>query len=427
MAFRGKSGTRRTALVVAFIVVAALLASASALGAHSQQHASLRLTIGALVPNTGTSSVYGPSWEKSIRMGVAAANAAAKQAGVDFEATVTSADNESAPVASVSAARKLVTDGATCIVGTSSSATTTAVATSVAIPQGITLIAPASTSATLTPLHAQGGLTFRTVAADPLEAKGLARVVSQRLKGAKGKTVSVAGRNDVYGQGLTSAFANAWKALGGKVQGPLLYDPNASNYDSEAVQIVSGDPKAYVIIDLPNTYGVVASALLRTGKWKTSDAFIAGGYPTTIPAGIPAATLNGVTGVSPGFPLSGKLLTAFNTLWTATGGVAQQQAYNQNTFDAAILCSLASIAAGSTDGRAIAKAMPNVSGPKGPQFTFQTLKKAIAKLKAGTKVINYQGVSGPLDFNANGDIRSSFINVYQYVGGKLIVRGAMRP
>jgi ABC-type branched-subunit amino acid transport system substrate-binding protein len=362
-----------------------------------------------------------------MRMGINVVNVAAKKAGVDFKASVDVADNQSDPIATVSAAQKLVTDGANCLVGTSSSATTQSAATSVAIPRGIPLIAPASTSGSLTALHAQGGFTFRTVAADPLEAAGLAQALAQRLHGAKGKIVSVAGRNDVYGQGLTAAFAKSWGAMGGKIQGPLLYDPNAATYDSEALQIVSGDPKAYVIIDLPNNYGKIGSALLRTGKWKTSDTFIAGGYPTTIPSSIPPATLNGTTGVEPGFPLKGKSVSAFNALWAETPGVSEQQAIAQNAFDAAVLCSLAIIAANSPNGRAIAAALPRVSGPHGPQYTFQTLAKGIGRLKSGTKVINYQGVSGPVDFNKNGDIRTSFIDVYQYVGGKLIVRGVMRP
>lgn len=415
-------------LVASVAVVAlALTAAVSAFGAPARSQASLRLTIGALVPDTGTSSAYGPSTEKGIRMGAAAVNAAAKKAGVDFVATVDAVDNQSDPVATVSAAQKLATDGARCLVGASSSATTIAAATSVAIPQGIPIIAPSSTSSAITPLHAQGGLTFRTVAADPLEAAGLARLVAVRTHGAKGKVVSVAGRNDTYGQGLTAAFAKAWEALGGKVAGPLLYDPNAANYDSEAQQIVSSNPAAYVIIDLPNTYGKVASALLRTGKWKTSDAFIAGGYPAKIPSGVPPETLNGVTGVEPGFPLKGTLVTAFNKRWARFPGTPQQQSYDLNAFDAAVLCSLASIAANSTNGRAIAAALPRVSGPKGPQFTILNLAKAVKALKAGTKVINYDGVSGPVDFDANGDIRTSFINVYQYIGGELKVRDVMHP
>jgi ABC-type branched-subunit amino acid transport system substrate-binding protein len=411
--------------VIAVSLAVALTTAVSSASARSD--AGIRLTIGALVPNTGTSSAYGPSTEKGVRMGAAALNAAAKQAGVDFQATVDAVDNQSDPVATVSAAQKLVADGATCIVGASSSATTIAAAQSVAIPQGITLIAPSSTSSALTALHAQGGLTFRVVAADPLEAAGLAQVVSERLKGAKGKTVSVAGRNDTYGQGLTSAFAKAWTKLGGTVQGPLLYDPNASNFDSEAQKIVSGSPAAYVIIDLPNTYGLVASALLRTGKWTTANSFIAGGYPTTIPSGIPPATLNGVTGVSPGFPQKGVSVDAFNKLWTKSAGVAQHQAYDQNSFDAAVLCGLGAISAKSTSGKAIAAALPKVNGPKGPQYNMLKLSKLIGQLKAGVKVVNYQGVSGPIDFNINGDIRTSFINIYQYANNALNVTGVLDP
>ncbi len=420
---------RRTSLVIAMFLLAAVFASNVA--AHTDtsrtSSASLRLKIGALIAETGTSGVYGPSWEKSVNMAASVVNAAAKKAGVDLQVSLDVADNQSDPVATVSAAQKLVADGSTCLVGTSSSATTTSAATSVAIPQGIPIIAPSSTSSSLTPLHAQGGLTFRTVAADPLEAAGLARVVAQRLKGAKGKVVSVAGRNDVYGQGLTAAFSKAWKALGGSVQGPLLYDPTAANYDSEAQQIVSGSPKAYVIIDLPGTYGTVASALLRTGKWSTSDSFIAGGYPSPIPSGIPPATLNGVTGVSPGFPRSGKLVEGFNALWNKTSGTSQQQSYDQNMFDAVILCALGAVDAHSTNGRAIAAALPKVNSGHGTQFTFLTLANAMKKIKTKSAVINYQGVSGPIDWNKNGDIRQSFINVYQYVNNILVVRGVIKP
>jgi branched-chain amino acid transport system substrate-binding protein len=414
-------------VIGAVVCAAALTASVAASGANGRSHAPVRLTIGALVSLTGASSYNGPSTEKAIRMAADAMNAAAKKAGVDFVAAVDVVDNQSSPVASVTAAQKLATDGSTCIVGASSSSATIAAATAVAIPQGIPIITPGSTSTAITPLHAQGGLTFRTVAADPLQAVGLARVISQRLRGAKGKLVSVAGRNDAYGQGLTAAFAQAWKARGGTIAGPLLYDPAAPNYDSEAQRIVESNPRAYVLIDFPDVYGRLASALLRTGKWRTTDAFIAGGYPVTIPTGIPPQTLNGVTGVSPGFPRSGRVVEAFNTLWTGSSPNTQQQLYAQNAFDAAVLCSLGAIAAKSSDGRAIAAALPKVNGGHGPQFTVQTLTKAVAKLKGGAKLINYQGVSGPVDFNRNGDIKASYINVYKYVNSELKVFGVLRP
>ena len=63
--------------------------------------------------------------------------------------------------------------------------------------------------------------------------------------------VSIAYRNEPYGEGLAKNFSAAWQAKGGKVQGPVVYDPNRRPFDSEAGQIVANNPDAYVIYRLP--------------------------------------------------------------------------------------------------------------------------------------------------------------------------------
>jgi branched-chain amino acid transport system substrate-binding protein len=330
------------------------------------------------------------------------------------------ADNESEPVASVAAARKLTTEGASCIVGSSSSATTIAVAQSVVIPQGIPMITPMSTAASITDLHANGGVTFRTIPADPLQAKVLADVIAERVKGAEGKTISIAGRDDAFGQGLTAEIKRNWEALGGQAKGPLLYDPNASSYNDVAAEIVAGDPAAYVIIDLPQTYAKVGAALLRTGKFRADDLFIAGGQPATIPEDTPPEALNGAVGASPGFPTDGPLVDAFNALWDSSPGAEEQQPYMQNGFDATMLCALGAVAAKSTDGRKIAEKLIALSGPGGSEYNYQQLDKAIADASAG-KDIDFQGVSGPLDLDDSGDVQAGYVNVYRYIDGKLTV------
>ena len=96
-------------------------------------------------------------------------------------------------------------------------------------------------------------------------------------------------------------------------------------------------------------------------------------------------------------------------------------------FDAVILCALGALDAHSTSRRAIAAALPKVNSGHGPQFTFLTLANAMKKIKTKSAVINYQGVGGPIDWNKNGDIQPSFINVYQYVNNLLVVRGVIKP
>jgi ABC-type branched-subunit amino acid transport system substrate-binding protein len=380
----------------------------------------LELTVGVLLPMTGTSSAFGPPLEKATKMAVDQIKRAADEAGVDFDVKVVTADNESEPVASVAAARRLVTEGASCIVGSSSSATTIAVAQSVTIPQGVPMITPMSTAAEITDLHSQGGVTFRTISADPLQAKVLADVIAERVGGAEGKTISIAGRDDAFGQGLTEEIKRNWEALGGAAQGPLLYDPNASSYNDVATQIVSGNPPVYAIIDLPQTYAKVGAALLRTGEFSAKDLFIAGGQPATIPEDTPPEALNGAVGASPGFPTDGPLVEAFNALWERSPGAEEQQPYMQNGFDATMLCALGALAAGSTDGRAIAEKLIGVSRPGGAEYTYQDLERAIADVSAGTD-IDFQGVSGPLDLDDNGDVQAGYVNVYRYIDGTLTV------
>ena len=112
----------------------------------------------------------------------------------------------------------------------------------------------------------------RTPPADNLQGPALADTVEEQLGGAEGKTISVAGRNDSYGDGLTASFTTAWEAKGGEVDrrsGALR--PEAATYDSEAQQITADDADGYVIVDFPETFVKVGPALVRTGNWDPDE------------------------------------------------------------------------------------------------------------------------------------------------------------
>ena len=89
----------------------------------------------------------------------------------------------------------------------------------------------------------------------------------------RARSISVAGRNDSYGDGLTQYFIEAWEAKGGEVtaDSPVLYDPEAATYDAEAGQITSEDADGYVIVDFPETFVKVGPALVRTGQVGPED------------------------------------------------------------------------------------------------------------------------------------------------------------
>ena len=386
----------------------------------AQVASTINLRIGDVAAFTGPLASFGPSFYKAAQMAVAMANKDAKAAGVKLHVTIKSGDEGSSPQAAVSAARNLAASGIDCLLGGTSTGDSIAMAQAVTIPRRITQIAPTASSSLFTAVHKRsGGLTFRTIPLDNFQVTVLAHYMAQQLHGAKGKLVSVAGRNDSYGQPATQAFASVWRKLGGRVQGPVLYDPNAASYESEAARIVANNPKAIVIEDFPETYAKVGAALLRTGKFSASKLYTTSGFPATIPAGTPAAALNGAWVIQPGQPKSGKVIGAYNRAYARFPAAPKaQQPFNTNNFDAAMLCILASVAAKSSNGAKIAKKVIPVSGPPGKQYTFLQLTAALKALNQG-KDIDYQGVSGPLDLNASGDPTGSLSNISRYVAGNL--------
>ena len=67
-----------------------------------------------------------------------------------------------------------------------------------------------------------------------------------------------------------------------------------------------------------------------------------------------------------------------------------------------ILCYLAAVAAGSTDGQDMADQLQAVTGPPGTQYTWEQLPDAIKALQNGDD-IDYVGASGDINLDDNGD------------------------
>ena len=87
-----------------------------------------------------------------------------------------------------------------------------------------------------------------------------------------------------------------------------------------------------------------------------------------------------------------------------------------------MLCYLAAVGAGSTDGQKMADELIDITAPGGERFTWQQLPDAIKALEAGED-IDYDGVSGSLDMDVHGDPTSGVFDVYQYTGTGLEVVG----
>ena len=379
----------------------------------------LNLTIGDIVPLTGDLSDYGPSGRKAAELAVDQINAAAKEAGSDHTVKVVHEDDQTDPQAAVQAARKVVdADNSTCIAGGySSTSSTIPISRSVTIREGVLQLSPASTADEISGIE-DDGILNRTSPPDRFQGPTLAGLVEEALGGAQGKTINIAARNDAYGTGLADTFTKPWEEKGGQIGERVEYDPEQPSYNSEAQQIVRGNPDGWVIIDFPETYAKVGPALVHTGDWDPKKSFITDGLASgQLPKDVGRDATEGMRGTAPGSPDSGEAAQAFDKAYEAAGG-PDRQTFDAQNFDAVVLCYLAAVAAGSTDGKDMAAELQNVSGPGGDKYTFEQLPEAIEALQNGDD-IDYEGASGPVDLNEDGDPTSGVYDIYRYKGGEL--------
>ncbi len=378
------------------------------------------VVIGASLPLTGDLTDYGPPGEKAANLAISEINKAGGQATLEI------ADNETNPQGAVQAARELIAKDVSCISGAWASTDTIPTARSVTIPEEIPLISPASTAYDISKLE-DDGLVARTSPTDNLQGPALANLVERSLGGAQGKTVNIGARDDAYGSGFAEFFAAAWEEKGGTIGENLLYDPEQPSYNSEAQQLTSGNPDAFVIVDFPETFVKVGPALQRTGNWDPKKTFITDGLADDTLASENPDLMNGIRGTAPGTPEEGAASQAFDKAFKAAPPKdVARLTFDAQTFDSVMLCYLAAVAAGSTEGQAIADELQNVSGPGGTKYDWTQLSEAIQALENGED-IDYVGAAGELDLDENGDPSVGIYDQYEIKGGALTPAGEQIP
>jgi ABC-type branched-subunit amino acid transport system substrate-binding protein len=375
--------------------------------------AQLDLVIGDSVPLTGDLSPFGPPGQKAADMAIEQINAAIQETGAQHTVEIVHEDNETSPQAATQAARKLVqSDGASCLAGAWASTDSLPTAQSVTIPEGVLQISPASTSTELTAIE-DNGLLNRVPPADNLQGPVLADTIADELGGAQGKTINIGARNDSYGEEFTNALVSGWERLGGSVGEQVLYDPEQPSFNSEAQQITSGNPAAIAIIDFPETFEKVGPALERTGNFDTNKTYITDGLASGDLVTALDPLMEGIRGTAPGTPEAGAASQAFDQLYQQSEPRnVERNTFDAQNFDAVILCYLAAVAAGSTDGQEMADQLQDITGPPGTKYTWEQLPDAITALQNGED-IDYLGAAGEIDLDENGDPEKGVYDVYR--------------
>lgn len=379
----------------------AATAAASAAAAEDECTTST-LIVGSLLPQTGDLAFLGPPEFAGVEKAIAEIDAAGGALGQP----VTYIEGDSGDATTDTASQTVdshLSQGAQAIIGAASSGVSLTVIDKIT-SNGVLQISPANTSPALT-TYEDNGLYWRVAPSDALQGA----VIAQTAIDAGITKAAAVARQDSYGEGLLNAFVKNFTEAGGTVTSEILYDPAATTFEAEVSEVKAGAPEAVVLVGFEESTKVLQEMIKQgVGPQDLQVYLVDGNISTSAYESFPKETMKGVIATVP----SGETdLTAFNESLKEIDPELKDFAYGAQAYDAMILIALAAEAAGCGDGTAIASKLADVAGNGGEKCT--TYADCLALVQAGTD-IDFDGVTGPLDFNQYGDPAEATISVNEY-------------
>ena len=300
--------------------------------------------------------------------------------------------------AATAAAEGVISQGVAAIMGADCSGVTGAIASNVAVPNGVVMISPSATSPGLTTLDDKGYF-FRTA---PSDARG-GQILADITKDRKVKSVAITYTNNDYGKGLADVYKAAVEAHGIKVTTVTAHEDGKADYSSEVATLASAGGDAVAVIGYLDQGGKgIIQASLDSGafdKFILSDRMIGQSLIETFGKQVKKSFgyIPGSTGKRAGF---------FDRV-ASEGGINISNPYTGESYDAAALIVLAIQAGGSSNSKSISKNILEVANSPGTKIYPGEIKKGLELLAKGKK-IDYEGATG-VSFNKFGEAKGSFL------------------
>ena len=367
--------------------------------------------IGALIPLTGGLASYGEYMQYAIDVAVEEVNENGGVLGKEVEVVVK--NTETNPDIAREKAQELIDEGIRIIIGAAASSSTIE-ASGVTVENECVLIAPASTSPDITNLN-DNDLLFRVCPSDLFQGKIMAKYLHEH-----GKTRVVALYiNNSYGTGLKDVLYQEFAALGGDTLKSVPYPEEFSILPPDSIDFLPYIDTLYarnadVVVLIAYDEGGIAvhkEAEERDDKieWFGCDGIMTQGFLDN--AGTYAG---GIKGTAP-YHEEDEYYNDFADRYNEKAGCGPVT-FIPNTYDAVILAVLAIEHAGTwEDGTAIRDALREIASGG---TAVRTFADAVEKLQEGED-IDYNGISGSLDFDENGDVDAPY-EIWEVQSGEFV-------
>ncbi|MEM1078220.1 MAG: ABC transporter substrate-binding protein [Pseudomonadota bacterium] len=389
--------TRSKTFSRAGLMLGVTFVAASLGGAAAAQSCTTK--IGAVLP---TSVDWGKPIAATAQFAVDQVNEAGGVNGCQIEMVLR--DSQVDPKVGVDAAKALVDlDGIDVLLGAVSSGVSMPILTSVTVPSGVMQMSCCSSSTVFTGLAEEGkteGLWFRTFATSGVQAAMGAKVAADQGY----KSVAVLYKNDDWGQDIGKLVAEDLASLGIEVTGSVALNDGQPSYRAEVTEALRGKPEAIYLALYPKEGIAAVREWISLGG--TQNMIVANSLKSEeFVENVGLQFLGNTLGTDTASPRAASA-DAFVASYTEKFGGAPTGPGLANSYDAAMIALLAMQAAGEgASGAEIAAQIGRVTNPEGMPITADGagFTKA-AEVLAGGGDVFYQGATGNVQFDANGDV-----------------------
>ena len=334
---------------------------------------------GSNSPNLGINAIDG------VKLAIQETNDAKK---LPYTLTLDPSDSQGLAAQGPTAARKLVDDKVSAVIGPMFSNETKA-SEPIFSAAGILSVSPSATNATLT--HSGFKTFVRVIAVDSIQGKAAADYLAKKVKA---KKVFSLDDNETYGTGLAGFLETELKAQNVSV----THDSIAvtKDYTSEATKIIGDAPDAVYYSGYYSEFALLSKALRGkgyTGTLASGDGSADPHYVTQAGASnANDAILTCACGDANSDPKAASFVTAFKKLNGVAPGTYSAEAYDATN------------------------ALVSVLEKLGNNPSTSAIVDAYKK-------VDFQGLTKTIKFTDAGDIAGDAVYIYQVKDGKIVQLG----
>jgi branched-chain amino acid transport system substrate-binding protein len=361
------------------------------------------LTVGSLLPQTGSLAFLGPPEFAGVDLAIKDINAAGGVLGKDVKGVKADSGDTDSGIAPAETDKLLDADS-DVIVGAASSGVSMTVIDKI-MSAGVVMFSPANTSTDFDKGdYAKPDLYFRTAPSDILQGAVMSNLLIEDGR----QNVAILARQDAYGETLAAEIKKGLEAAGSKVAATVFYGENAQSYDSQVQEIADAQPDSVVLVAFEETTTIVPQLVQAGVGPQDVPAYFVDGNTADYKGKLPDGTLEGTKGTIPGAETSGD----FKDRLLEVDPDLKDFSYSAESYDAVVVSALAAIAADSDAGDKIGEKIPSVTEGGTKCTTFKECADLLAD--DANADIDYDGVSGPIELGETGSPTAASIGIYEY-------------